>query len=106
MFDWITALGTNLFRTFILKKFMAVFFLEEVENVRKERTVYLLFFIATTAVYLAFHFPPANILTNILMIYGITQLYEGNQKKKILVTMLIYGINMICDVFAVYTFSD
>lgn len=106
MFDYVTTLGTNLFRTFILKKFMTIFFSEEVENVRRERTVYFLFFIFTTAVHLTFHFPPANILTNILMIYAIAQLYEGNQKKKILVTMLIYGINMICDVLAVYTFSD
>lgn len=53
-----------------------------------------------------FHFPPANIVTNVIMIYLITQLYEGEQKKKILVTVLIYGINMVCDSLSIYSFSN
>ena len=45
-------------------------------------------------------------MTNLLLIYLITQIYEGKQKKKILVTFLIYGINMICDIIAVYSCND
>lgn len=106
MFDIVTALSTNLFRTFIIKKFMSIFFTMEVEDKEKERRVYFLFFLLTTAVYLMFHFPPANITTNIITIYIITQVYEGEQKKKILVSLLIYGINMICDVLSIYSFSN
>lgn len=106
MFDIITVLSTNLFRTFIIKRFMTIFFLEEVENKRKERILYSLFFLITMAVYLIFDFPPTNIAVNLIMIYAITQAYEGEQKKKLLVSILIYGINMACDIFAVYSFSD
>ena len=106
MFDIITALTTNLFRTFIIKKFMSVFFPALVENKKRENFFYFLFYFVTVGIYLAFHFPLANIAANILMLYVITQLYEGEQKKKILVTFLIYGINMICDILSVYSFSD
>lgn len=106
MFDVITALSTNLFRTFIIKKFMTIFFPTEIEDKRKEHLLYFLFFAVTVTVYLMFHFPPANIAVNLLMIYLLTQLYNGEQKKKILVSVLIYGINMACDIFAVYSFSN
>ena len=106
MFDIITALSTNLFRTFVIKKFMSLFFPALMENKKRENFFYFLFYFITVGIYLAFHFPPANIAVNILMLYVITQLYEGEQKKKILVTFLIYGINMICDILSVYSFSN
>lgn len=106
MFDIITALSTNLFRTFIIKKFMSTFFLKETEDKKKETIYYFLFFLSTAIIYLAFHFPPVNIIGNMLMLYFLTQLYKGEKKKKILVSMLIYGINMACDILAVYSFSN
>lgn len=102
----VITLSTNLFRTFIIRKFMSVYFQIDIENKKKEKGVYCLFFLFTSIVYLIFHFPPANIMTNLLLIYLITQIYEGKQKKKILVTFLIYGINMICDIIAVYSCND
>ncbi len=107
MLDVITALITNLFRTLIIKKFISIFFTKEIENKEKENFIYFLFYFITTIVYLAFHFPPANIAINLLMIYWAAQMiYEGEQIKKILVSILIYGINMACDIFAIYSFSD
>lgn len=106
MFDVITALGTNLFRTFIIKKFMTLFFVEEDENKRKEKMLYCLFFLITTIAHLVFRFPPINIAVNLLMLYAVTQIYEGEWKKKAVVSILIYGINMTCDIIATYTFSD
>ena len=106
MVEIITTLSTNLFRTFIIKKFMSVFFQTNIENKKKEGVVYLLFFFLTAAIYLSFHFPPANIITNLLLIYLITQVYEGRQKKKILVAFLVYGINMICDIISMYSCNN
>ncbi len=106
MFDIITALSTNLFRTFLIRKFITIFFPAQIEDKKKERFLYFSFFAVTTAVYLTFHFPPANIAANLLMIYLLTQLYAGEQKKKILVSILIYGINMACDILSVYSFSN
>ncbi len=106
MFDTITALSTNLFRTFLIKRFMSVFFSALSENKQRERFFFFLFYFVTTGIYLAFHFPPANIVANILMTYVITQIYVGEQKKKILVSILIYCINMMCDILSIYSFSN
>ncbi len=106
MIEIITTLSTNLFRTFIIKRFMSVFFRMDIENRKKEGIVYSLFFCLTAFVYLMFHFPPFNIITNLLLIYMITQIYEGGQKKKVLITFLIYGINMICDIISMYSCNN
>lgn len=106
MFDAIATLSTNLFRTYVIKRFMGVFFEDNTVNKKKETICYVLFYVLTVSVYLLFHYPPANIATNLLGMYIIACLYEGEQKKKILVTLLIYGTNMICDVLAMFSFSN
>lgn len=98
--------STNLFRTFIIRRFISVYFQTDIENKNRERIVYFLFFFFTSVVYLMFRFPPANIITNLLLIYLITLIYRGKQKKKILITFLIYGINMMCDIMAVYSCNN
>lgn len=106
MAEMITVLSTNLFRTFILKRFMSIFFEINIEEKGKERICYFVFFSLTVLVHSFFHFPVLNIITNLLLIYFITRLYVGVEKKKVLVTLLIYGINMFCDIIAVYSFGN
>ena len=106
MLDFSATIMTNLFRTYVIKKFILTFFQSDVDNKKKEKLIYSVFFLITSIIHLIFHFPPLNIITNVIMIFIITQVYSGEQKKKILVTMLIYGINMICDVLSVYMFSN
>ncbi len=106
MFDIITTVTTNLFRTYIMKRFMGIFFVQDAGEKKKEYIGYGLFYMVTILVYLLFHYPPANVAANILMMFIIVCIYESSWKKKILVTLLIYGINMLCDVIAIYSFSD
>lgn len=106
MIEIVTTLSTNLFRTFIIRRFMAIFFQTDIEEKGKEKVVYFLFFSLTALLHLLFRFPPINIAANLLLIYLITQLYEGRQKKKILVSFLVYGINMICDIVATYSCNN
>lgn len=106
MFDIFTTISTNLFRTFVVKKFLSLFFQKDIENKRKEKILYFLFFFMTTGVHVIFHFPPVNIITNLVMLYMVTQVYDGEQKKKILVSILVYGINMACDILSVYSFGN
>ncbi len=106
MFDVITTVTTNLFRTYIIKRFMGVFFEQDTVEKKKEHTVYGVFYLITVLVYLLFHYPPANIASNLICLFLIACVYEGEWKKRILVTLLIYGINMLCDVMAIYSFSD
>ena len=106
MFDAITAITTNLFRTYTTKRFMGVFFEQGSVDKRKEGIRYVLFYLLTTVVYLSFHYPPANIAANLIMMYVAACIYEGERKKKVLAVLLIYGITMVCDMLAVYSFSN
>lgn len=45
-------------------------------------------------------------ITNIVLIFLITVCYEGALKKKIFVTLLVYGTNMGCDLVAVHLLTD
>lgn len=105
MFDIITTATTNLFRTFILKKFMTIFF-HEIKDGKWEKKLYFMFFIITTSMHITFHSPTINIPVNMIMIYIIAQIYDGEQRKKILASLLIYGVNMTCDIISVYSLSN
>lgn len=106
MVEIVSTLTTNLFRAFIIRRFLSLFFLTDIENKKKEKTVYSLFIFMTAFVFFAFHFPPFTLAINLLLIYLITQLYDGAQKKKILISLLIYGTNMFCDTISAYSFSN
>lgn len=106
MVDIITAISTNLFRTFLIKRFMSIFYDTDSENKKTSTLFYTLFYLVTTTVYLVFHYPPINIIINIAMIYLISLSYFSDYRKKILVTFLIYSINMICDILSVFLFSN
>ena len=82
MAEMITVLSTNLFRTFILKRFMSIFFEINIEEKGKERICYFVFFSLTVLVHSFFHFPVLNIITNLLLIYFITRLYVGGREEK------------------------
>ena len=78
-------MGTCLFGLYLMKRFMTVFFGPDVKDKRKEWILYGLFYA--------------------LLGVAISQLYEGSQKKKILVTFLVYSICMVCEVLVMYSFS-
>lgn len=106
MTEMITLLSTNLFRAYVIKRFMWTLFTKEAKNRMWERISYVFFFVSTAVIYELFHYPPFTILMNIIAICGIAQMYEGSQGKKLLVSFLIYGTNMICDVISVYSLSN
>lgn len=104
MLDIVTTLSANLFRVYILYRFMRLFFAEK--TVTKSRAIlfYGLFYILTSGVYLLFHFMPLNMVTNLVLIYAVAACYEGTWKKKLFVTMLIYGISVACDFVGVHIY--
>lgn len=105
MFRIITDISTNLFRTFIIYKLLNTFFPEKKEK-KGLKTACVLFFTVTVGMHFAFMSPWVNVVCNLAMLYLLTWFYVGEQRKKILVTILIYGINFICDVLAVFFLSD
>ena len=67
---------------------MRLFFWTDIEEKKKERACYVLFFILTAGVHLIFCSPGMSVITNIVLIFLITVCYEGALKKKIFVTLL------------------
>ena len=85
---------------------MRLFFWTDIEEKKKERACYVLFFVLTAGVHLIFCSPGMSVITNIVLIFLITVCYEGALNKKIFVTLLVYGTNMGCDLVAVHLLTD
>ena len=104
MFGILTDISTNLFRTFVIYKFLNTLFPEGKKQALKIPCI--LFFAVTLGMHMAFMSPWVNIVSNLVMLHLLAWFYVGEQRKKILVTILIYGINFTCDVLAVFILSD
>lgn len=102
----IITLSTNLFRVYITYRFMCLFFEEKSAKKSRELIFYGLFYILTSGVYLLFHFMLLNMITNLVMIYAVASCYEGKWKKKLFVTLLIYGISVACDFVGVHILEN
>ena len=101
MFALITTLSTNLLRTYIIYRFMRLFFWTDIEEKKKERACYVLFFVLTAGVHLIFFSKTMSIIANIIMLYVISGCYEKARRKRLFVTLLIYGVNIGCDFLAI-----
>ena len=99
-------LVTNLFRIFIILRFMGIFFDRKQTKRKWEVFTYTLFYIMTVPLYLAFKQPIINVFSNILGLFIITLVYPDKLKKKIIVVMLVYWINVLCDAIAVLAFTN
>ena len=105
MEDYILSVFTNFFRVLIIMRFMRIFFVSKIER-RSEMVAYLAYLTFVLAVFFRFQYPLYNILANWGGLLILTHLYEGNRKKKVFIGTIIYAVNMACDVFAAYLFSD
>ena len=105
IFNLVTHVSTNLFRAYTIYKFLDVFL-----YLRKGKSViianYGIFFCLTLGMHFMFQSPKINFVCNLTLIYFLTWLYRGSQKKKIFLTVLIYGINMFCDILSVFLLFD
>ncbi len=96
-------ISTDLFALYMMKRFITMFFGLNVDHKKQEWMLYGLFFILMGISFLFFRYPPLMTAINLVMLYMICRLYEGSQKKKILVTFLIYSVCMGCEVLAMYS---
>lgn len=106
MYNYVICFVTNLFRTLIIARFIGVFFDQKRVEKKWEICTYVLFYIMTVSLYLVFHNPTINVISNILGMFIITLVYSDVLKKKIVVVILIYLVNMLCDSIAVLSFTN
>ncbi len=110
MINLIICVTTNLFRIYLISRFIHIFLKSEKNEDRSNRMghiwAYGVFFIINTAAYLAFHMMWINITINLLGI-GLTVLtYTKSLKMILFVTGSVYLINMGCSLATILPFVN
>ena len=79
---------------------------DESVNRRKEALCYLGAYIIISAGHILIHHRTVNVITHMIGLYLIAGCYERKWLKKILVALLIYGINIGADFMTIHMFSN
>ena len=107
---------TNLFRVYLISRFIKVF-LRDGENTSDELDcndrrrlihvlAYVCFFLINTTLYLIFHMALVNFLCNIVGIGLIVLTYTKSIKMNLFVTSSVYLIHMGCDTISTFLFVN
>lgn len=87
----------NLFRIYIIRKFIRIFF-ENIEvKQRTEWAAYGLFYILTTVLYWGFQLSWLNLFSNVVGLFMLTLIYSKGIKMNLFISASIFITNMICD---------
>ncbi len=92
---------SNLFRIYVIYRFVRIFFQQLRVDKRMEFIIYAGFFVASTGLNILFHMPVLNLCVNIAFLFGITALYQDSFVKKVLSVVFIYVVNLATDVIGV-----
>lgn len=116
MTDFFICVSTNIFRVYLISRFMKVFFDEDKRKNNGENLynhilslydlVYVCFFLVNTTLYLFFHSAPVNFLCNIIGIGLIVLTYTRSLKMIFFVTSSVYFIHMCCDTVSTFLFVN
>lgn len=106
MTDFIICVTTNLFRVYLISRFIRIFLSDEGKDGSRMRHMlaYGGFFIVNTAAYLIFHRVWVNIACNLAGIGLIVLTYTRSIKMILFVTCSVYMINMGCSMISVLPF--
>lgn len=104
MFDIIVCALTNLFRMYLINRFIVVFLGKLEKGKIREFLVYICFYLMNTALFLEFHTAWINVLCNLVGIGIIVWLHTKSAKTIIFVTCSIYLIHAGCDVIGTQMF--
>lgn len=110
MTDFIICVATNLFRIYLISRFIHIFLADkEDENCgsqMRHMLAYGGFFLVNTTAYLAFHAVWINIACNLVGIGLIVLTYTRSIKMVLFVTSSVYIINMGCDTISTLMFVN
>lgn len=101
MFDFVICASTNLFRIYLINRFVSVFFGKCEAGKMRRILVCACFYILNTALFFGLHTAWVNILCNIIGIAAIVRLYTKSLKANLFVTCSVYLVNCGCDVVTI-----
>lgn len=105
MLDVVICVSTNLFRVYLIYKFIQIFVEDQKQGKIKEAAAYTAFFLVNTGLYLLLHMAWVNLLCNLLGMGFLVSLYTKSWKKIFFVAGSVCLINAGCDIFSVLVFS-
>ncbi|HDK7155509.1 TPA: GHKL domain-containing protein [Clostridium botulinum] len=104
MYDFLYII-TNILGTYIIFKFMIVFFTREDVNKKIELCSYMGYFFVISLTYLFIKIPVVMMFCNIFSFFLISLNYKSNMKKRIFAVIFIYLILMCIEVIVVNLLS-
>lgn len=106
MLNFVVCAITNLFRVYLIRRFIKLF-CPNAENAKFQEVIfYGFFFIVTTTLYWSFKTPWVNVMSNLIGIAILVRLYTKSMKKILFISFATYIINMGCDNIMVMLFVD
>ena len=106
MLNFVVCAITNLFRVYLIRRFIKLF-CPNAENAKFQEVIfYGFFFIVTTTLYWSFKTPWVNVMSNLIGIAILVRLYTKSLKKILFISFATYIINMGCDNIMVMLFVD
>lgn len=106
MFDFAICAGTNLFRIFLIDRFVSIFLGKSRYSMNRKILVCACFFLVNTVLYWEFHTAWVNMLSNLAGIFAITELYTRSAKSAVFSACSVYLINCGCDAAVYSLFTD
>lgn len=99
-FDYIYLI-TGVFGTYIIYRFMGIFFDNKEVDKKREIISYTLYFLIISIAYLFFNIPVVTMLLNLLMFFIISLNYKATMRKRIISAFLIYIILVMIELVVV-----
>lgn len=91
----------NIFMTYVVYRFMGVFYAERITDRKIELLSYGIYFVAINALHLLSKIPMVYLISNLLIFFMITLNYKSSIQKRILTTVLVYLILMCIEMIIV-----
>lgn len=106
MMDFLICALTNLFRIYLIARFVSAFLGKNENGKIKELVVCICFYILNMALFFKFHTAWINIACNLAGISAIVSLYTRSVKTNLFVTFSVYLVNCGCDVAVISLFTN
>lgn len=95
--DNLMYLISNMFLTYVLFRFIGVFFDRTLANRKIEAIACTAFYLINSTAHLLFTNPFVNLGVTLTFLFGVTCLYQGSLLKKLLSSVLIYAFCILID---------
>lgn len=106
MMNNVICIGTNIFRIYLIRRFVQVLTGGKQEKRWKELFVGSVYLLLNTGLYLTLHLALVNLVTNLIGISLLASLYTKSFRKNLFVNCVITVIAISCDTVATMLFVD